>query len=305
MNKLIILLSILFSTTVFAQRNTKNKMEKLIIEQVTKIFQGADERNWQKVAGVMDKQIMLDYSSMTGSPASLLTPEQITSAWAAFLPGFDRTNHKLSDFKVQVKYDVASVTYLGTADHFYNAKVWTVQGSYTTQLKLINNNWLVTAHTFHFKQQGGDTTLASEVSKKMQRLEIIEKHRKVVDNFFIALETQKFEMLKEIFAENGKQLNPYSPEGFPKSFEGSESIYKQYSGLTNNFGQMKFPRQIFATEDPNFFFVKFRGEIEIKAGGKYENDYIGTFKLENGKVVEYIEYFNQVVMAKAFNIDLK
>lgn len=305
MNKLCILLSLLFSTTIFAQRNTKNKMEKLIIEQVTKVFQGADERNWQKVAAVMDKHVMLDYSSMTGSPASLLTPEQITSAWAAFLPGFHRTNHKLSDLKVQIKNDVASVTYSGTADHFYNAKVWTVEGSYTTQLKLINNTWLVTAHTFHFKQQGGDTTLAVEVSKKMRILEIIEKNRKVVDNFFIALETQKFEMLKEVFAENGKQLNPYAPEGFPKSFEGSESIYKQYSGLTNTFGQMKFPRQIFTTEDPNFFFVKFRGKIEIKAGGKYENDYIGTFKLENSKVVEYTEYFNQIVMAKAFNIDLK
>jgi uncharacterized protein len=137
------------------------------------------------------------------------------------------------------------------------------------------------------------------------KAEITEQNRKVVDNFFVALETQKFEMLKEVFAENGKQLNPYSPEGFPKSFDGAEGIYKQYSGLTANFGQMKFPRQIFATEDPNFFFVKFRGEIEIKAGGKYENDYLGTFKLENGKVVEYTEYFNQVVMAKAFNIDLK
>lgn len=135
--------------------------------------------------------------------------------------------------------------------------------------------------------------------------EITEQNRKVVDNFFVALETQKFEMLKEVFAENGKQLNPYSPEGFPKSFDGAEGIYKQYSGLTANFGQMKFPRQIFATEDPNFFFVKFRGEIEIKAGGKYENDYLGTFKLESGKVIEYTEYFNQVVMAKAFNIDLK
>ncbi|NBP69973.1 MAG: hypothetical protein EBU52_14640, partial [Cytophagia bacterium] len=69
--------------------------------------------------------------------------------------------------------------------------------------------------------------------------------------------------------------------------------------------EMKFPRQIFATEDPDFFFVKFKGEIEIKAGGKYENDYLGTFKLQNGKVIEYTEYFNQVVMAKAFNIDLK
>jgi uncharacterized protein len=135
--------------------------------------------------------------------------------------------------------------------------------------------------------------------------EIIAQNKKVVDNFFVALETQEFELLKEVFTENGKQLNPYSPAGFPKSFDGAEAIYKQYKGLTANFGQMKFPRRIYATEDLNFFFVKFKGEIEIKAGGKYENDYLGTFKLENGKVIEYTEYFNQIVMSKAFGIELK
>lgn len=97
-----------------------------------------------------------------------------------------------------------------------------------------------------------------------------ESNKKVVDTFFVALETQKFELLKDIFAPDGKQLNPYAPEGFPKSFDGAEGIYKQYSGLTANFGKMMFPRKIYATEDPDFFFVQFRGEIEIKAGGKYE-----------------------------------
>ncbi|HZH65038.1 MAG TPA: PhzA/PhzB family protein [Flavisolibacter sp.] len=146
--------------------------------------------------------------------------------------------------------------------------------------------------------------LKPQKSKQMAT-ELFEQNRKVVDNFFVALETQKFEMLKEVFAPDGMQLNPYSLEGFPKSFDGAEGIYKQYSGLTANFGQMKFPRQIFATDDPNFFFVKFRGEIEIRAGGKYENDYLGTFKLQDGKITEYTEYFNQIVMAKAFNVTLK
>ncbi|TDX02117.1 ketosteroid isomerase-like protein [Dinghuibacter silviterrae] len=129
-------------------------------------------------------------------------------------------------------------------------------------------------------------------------------NRKVVDSFFVALETQQFDRLKTIFADNGRQLNPYAPEGFPKSFDGAEGIYKQYSGLTAQFGQMTFPRQIFATEDPNFFFVQFKGAIDIKAGGRYENDYLGTFRLQGGKITEYTEYFNQVVMAKAFGITL-
>ncbi|MFY7733571.1 MAG: nuclear transport factor 2 family protein [Bacteroidia bacterium] len=296
---------VLITTNAFSQTKSKNKMETIITEKVNSIFTGADERDWNKVKSVMDKQVLLDYSSMTGSPATNLKPEQITTAWAAFLPGFDRTNHKLSDFKIKINGDDAVVNYSGKADHYLNSEVWTVEGSYTTKLKYVNGNWLVNSHKFNFEKQSGKTTLPTEATKKMERLILTESNRKVVDNFFVALETQKFEMLKEVFAENGKQLNPYSPEGFPKSFDGSEGIYKQYSGLTANFGQMRFPRQIFATEDPNFFFVKFKGEIEIKAGGKYENDYLGTFKLENGKVVEYTEYFNQVVMAKAFNIDLK
>lgn len=157
------------------------------------------------------------------------------------------------------------------------------------------------AATFSAAAQISDNTKASTTMNQT----LTETNRKVVDNFFVALETQNFEMLKEVFAKDGKQLNPYSPAGFPKSFDGAEAIYKQYSSLVANFGQMKFPRQIFATEDHNFFFVKFKGEIEIKAGGKYENDYLGTFKLVNGKVVEYTEYFNQIVMAKAFGIELK
>lgn len=75
-----------------------------------------------------------------------------------------------------------------------------------------------------------------------------EKNRQTVDKFFNALETQTFDTLKEIFAEHAKQLNPYSPDGFPKTFDGAEGIYQQYSALTANFGEMKFPRQIFATE---------------------------------------------------------
>ena len=132
----------------------------------------------------------------------------------------------------------------------------------------------------------------------------VKRNREVIDRFYVAVETQKFEVIREIFAENGRQLIPYAPDGFPKDLEGSEAVYKQFSGLTAFFGQMKFPRQIFATEDPDFFFVKFKGIIEIKAGGSYENDYLGTFKLNEGKIIEYAEYFNPIVMAKAFNIKL-
>lgn len=134
--------------------------------------------------------------------------------------------------------------------------------------------------------------------------QLIMENKQVIDEFFNALETQQFEKLNDLFAEDARQLNPYVPKGFPTSIDGVEAIYKQYSGLPEIFGQMKFPREIYATEDPKLFVVKFTGAIEIKAGGTYENDYVGLFKVENGKIKEYIEYFNPIVMAKAFNLSL-
>ncbi|MCH7408151.1 PhzA/PhzB family protein [Belliella sp. DSM 111904] len=133
---------------------------------------------------------------------------------------------------------------------------------------------------------------------------IAKSNTQVVDSFFSAMEAQKFETIKEVFAENAVQLLPYAPEGFPNRLEGSEAIYNQFSGLTAYFSKMKFTREIYATEDPNFFFVKFKGDMELKNGGKYENDYLATFKLENGQIIEYTEYFNPIVMAKAFGLKI-
>jgi ketosteroid isomerase-like protein len=276
-----------------------------IIQTVSNLFGGVDERNWQKVENTLAERVLLDYTSMSGGQPAQLTPTQITDAWAAFLPGFDRTNHQLSQIEVKGQGNAASLHYFGKAEHFIGKEVWIVEGSYDTELIKENGNWLISSHRLNFFKQSGNTGLPAMATERMKNVHLTEQNRKVVDAFFVALETQKFDLLKDVFAENGRQVNPYSPAGFPKSFDGAEGIYQQYSGLTANFGQMRFPRQIFATEDPNFFFVKFRGEIEIKAGGKYENDYLGTFRLENGKVVEYTEYFNQIVMAKAFGIELK
>lgn len=129
-------------------------------------------------------------------------------------------------------------------------------------------------------------------------------NRATIDRFFVALETADFDVLNQIFTEDAKQINAYIPEGFPKVLDGRNAIYQQYSGLPENFGEMKFPRTIYGTDDPNVFFVTFKGEIIIKAGGTYENDYIGIFKLRDGLIYEYTEYFNPLVMAKAFGISL-
>lgn len=143
-------------------------MEPTIIQQVKDLFAGADERNWQKVENTMSATVLLDDSSMTGNPAASLTPEEISSGWAAFLPGFDRTHHELSGFTVQTNDDLAMVHYTGHAIHYIDDEVWMVDGTYDTQLKLIDGTWLITAHTLNFIQQSGNTELPAKASQIMK-----------------------------------------------------------------------------------------------------------------------------------------
>jgi len=144
-------------------------MEQEIIKAINTIFTGVDERDWRKVESAMADRILIDYTSMNGGEPLTQTPAEVTGAWAAFLPGFDRTKHTTSDFDVKINDQVASVHYYGRGDHYIGEEVWTAEGTFDTGLKLINGRWLVTDHKFNFGSQSGNVQLparAGEIVKK-------------------------------------------------------------------------------------------------------------------------------------------
>jgi fermentation-respiration switch protein FrsA (DUF1100 family) len=152
------------------QPQNQSKMENdMVIQSIKNLFAGADERNWQKVQSVMAKTVLLDYTSMTGGSPSIQAPEQITDAWAAFLPGFDKTHHQLSGFEIKLNGNTANVHYTGKAEHLIGNEVWTVEGNYDTELRKENSNWLVTKHKFNFTRQSGNTNLPGMATKIIQQ----------------------------------------------------------------------------------------------------------------------------------------
>ena len=63
---------------------------------------------------------------------------------------------------------------------------------------------------------------------------------------------------------------------------------------------MRFPREIIATEEASRFLVRYTGSIELKAGGRYDNTYVGLFTLRDGRIAEFVEYFDPIILQKAF-----
>jgi hypothetical protein len=140
-----------------------------IIQTIKTLFKGVDERNWTKTEGVMTPNILLDYTSFIGGEPAILTPKQITESWAGFLPGFDKTNHQLFDFQISINNKTATVIYVGKADHYIDNEVWTVEGTYESELIKTNENWFVSKLKFNFVAQSGNLDLPAKATEKMKK----------------------------------------------------------------------------------------------------------------------------------------
>jgi uncharacterized protein len=158
-------------TNIFSQTLQSNNMEKdfqHIQQTVTAIFNGADERNWQKVKYAFSDTVLLDYTSFVGGQPARLSPEQIVNNWKGLLPGFDRTNHAISDFDININGDEATVRNRGFAAHYLKGEQWTVSGTYDFHLVKKGSNWTTDKMVFNFKEQGGNTTLAQKAMDKVK-----------------------------------------------------------------------------------------------------------------------------------------
>ena len=126
-----------------------------------------------------------------------------------------------------------------------------------------------------------------------------------VRTFFNLLEKEDIRAFSDLFAENGKQINPYHSNLFPAEIATRKGIYEFWKHVPGNFEGMQFPlEKIMPFEDPHWVAVKFRGKKKKKNnGGFYENDYFCIFQFnEAGEILEYHEYFNPLTAAKGFGL---
>lgn len=132
-----------------------------------------------------------------------------------------------------------------------------------------------------------------------------DRNREVVRAFFGRLEAFDLEGFAALFATDGVQIMPFSPEGFPSRLDGRAAIFNQYRSMPQNFASMKFPDlQILDAADPSTFVVTYRGQIELRRGGRYDNTYLGVFVIRDGHIATFTEYFNPIVLQRAFGAQL-
>lgn len=168
MKNIVLLLTVSLLSGCVAAQNPPSSERLKVIMAIRDIFEGTDKQDWSKVQSAFAPKVFLDYSSLSGKPASTLNSTEIIESWKKVIPGFDSTHHQLARFQVVIKDNKAKVHYFGKADHILGNETWIVEGVYDTTLEKTGEQWKVTRHKFSLDQQRGDLTLAAKAMERIK-----------------------------------------------------------------------------------------------------------------------------------------
>jgi ketosteroid isomerase-like protein len=293
-----------------------------VSDAVLAIVRGADLRQWDAVRAAFAERVELDY----GTPEQL-TPQQIVDRWAPLFAELDATEHRVRDLAVALNGDRASATSRFRAEHVMRGaaggETWVLEGSYEHDLARTPAGWKVTRMRMIPGQSSGNTGMVAEAQARMASRPraatdaadaseanvdaLRARNRAIVRAFFHQLETMDTgERFAALFADDARQVMPFAPEGFPRLLDGRRAILQQYGGLPQSFEYMRFPSLIIRDmASPEEFFATYRGDIKLKAGGKYDNEYAAHFVVRGGRIAEIREFFDPIVLQKAFGGQLQ
>jgi len=96
--------------------------ERGVIEVITNLFVGTDNRDWALVQRCFAPRVLFDMTSMAGAEPATLTPQQITDAWDAELKPIRAVHHQVGNFLVRIQGDEADAFCYGIAYHYRPAQ---------------------------------------------------------------------------------------------------------------------------------------------------------------------------------------
>jgi ketosteroid isomerase-like protein len=103
-----------------------------------------------------------------------------------------------------------------------------------------------------------------------------------------------------LFAEDGRLVLPFAPDGVPESVHGREAIDAYFRSLPDMIGPLNFSDyRIRATTNPGEYVAEYSSDAVMNTGTPYRNRYITRVQVEDGQITELAEYFNPIPLVEA------
>lgn len=135
-----------------------------IIEAINNVAICADLGKWDKlVSEVFAAEVTVDYSSLFGGEAQIMQAKDLVAGWQSVLPGFEATQHLLSNHQVALNGDRARALAYVRAYHYLpnrtGGSTWVVGGYYDYELVREQTGWRVCKIKLNLQYTEGNQNL--------------------------------------------------------------------------------------------------------------------------------------------------
>ncbi len=303
-------IAIILTATSFNLVNAETPDEaaiKTIIESVANL---ADRNNFDSLEKLYAPEVKVDYTSAFGGEVERKSPQALMTQWASSLPGFDRTRHEISNIETVVNGNTATATADFVANHYLDEMFWQISGSYEYGLVKEDGQWTVNKMTLLAESEQGSRDIIQDAveqasinpSPYIQR----QQTKQAVIDFLTSLEDKDMAQFASVWAEDAVQDMPFSPDGFPKRVEGKANLIQHYAAWPETSGKANFTDELvfYPMQDATMIYAEWRGNVEIIPTGRiYNQQYGGLFKVVDGKIELFREYYDPIVFKYAFGLD--
>ncbi|TIU87986.1 MAG: nuclear transport factor 2 family protein, partial [Mesorhizobium sp.] len=136
-------------------------------EAVAGIGLYADLREWNRVRSYFAARVTTDYTSLFGGEVATSDRDALIAQWQGLLPGFDATQHLITNIVVEGAGNDAVARSHVRATHWFDTRFWTVGASYLHRLVRTPEGWRVSAIAIRRLCEEGDRAVLAAAADRV------------------------------------------------------------------------------------------------------------------------------------------
>ncbi len=138
-----------------------------ITDVVNSVGTLADLGRYSQLEQLFTEEVTVDYTSLFPGEVQNIPREQLMTQWQSVLPGFDATQHMITNHQITINGNEAKAIAYVRATHKLDNRMWVVGGYYVDELAKIDGVWKLKSIQYNALYESGDRSLIEKAAAKV------------------------------------------------------------------------------------------------------------------------------------------
>jgi ketosteroid isomerase-like protein len=128
-----------------------------------------------------------------------------------------------------------------------------------------------------------------------------DQNAEIIRTLFASVSANNYDDMARLFAEDIEFETPFAPDDYAMHVVGRGPLKEALARISSTFAQVVFKvDRTYAGADGETIVVEYHSHATVKRTGKpYANRYVGIFRIRDGTIALWCEYYNPEVLTSA------